>query len=257
MENSVRDTKEAKEGTAEIRNAVHQGIGSVCTGHIYGDRKGRFKDGEFVSTSAIVGIDGDLIQTRNSLYRIALASPSPIPSEGPVAVPVGWNTTSNARHEVKVRDYEDKLAGQIGSEIEARIKTGAEELFSVGQSVVRLPIVQSLIRSALATQPPAIPSGNALDRATEVLAAHEFERTNARTFDYATVEKRLNYLVEAEPRARALLAAGLLAAPLPAPEVWRPSLEKMRRYVEDTTLSERRTEMLAMIDGLLKGPPHA
>ena len=45
-------------------------------GALYGDRKGRFPDGERIHTSYIVsGPDADgIIRTRNSVYRVELAT---------------------------------------------------------------------------------------------------------------------------------------------------------------------------------------
>lgn len=66
--------------------------------------------------------------------------------------PLGWNTTSNARHEVKVRDYVEKLRADIGSEIEARIRAGlCDDLYGLGHEIVNLPRVKSLIQFATET----------------------------------------------------------------------------------------------------------
>lgn len=66
--------------------------------------------------------------------------------------PLGWNATSNARPEVKRRDYEDTLATQIGSEIEARVnqivRGGGDDLFGLGRKVLELPHVKSLLDCA-------------------------------------------------------------------------------------------------------------
>lgn len=63
--------------------------------------------------------------------------------------PFGWNTTSNARHEVKVRDYLDKLRGDIGSELEALIVTGrCDEYYALGAAVLEMRAVKSLIEFA-------------------------------------------------------------------------------------------------------------
>lgn len=78
-----------------------------------------------------------------------------------IGAPLGWNTTSNARLEVKLRDYRDNLRGQIGSEIEALIKSGQiDEYYALGCAVVDIPIVKSLIEfAARALSPPREESG--------------------------------------------------------------------------------------------------
>lgn len=61
--------------TAELRNVTRCGDGAWrpydhLSGDIYGDSRGRFIDGERVSTSKIVSVDGDVFTTRNSVYRV-------------------------------------------------------------------------------------------------------------------------------------------------------------------------------------------
>lgn len=64
--------------------------------------------------------------------------------------PHGWNTTSNARRAVLVRDYMDTLSAQIGATIEARVLTDNEvDLYGLGREVLALPHVKSLIDFAL------------------------------------------------------------------------------------------------------------
>jgi hypothetical protein len=75
---------------------------------------------------------------------------------------LGWNTSSNARHDVKVRDYTDKLRTDIATEIEARVKAGGEDLYSVACDVVDRPMMQSLI--ARATSPARDAAEGAEDR---------------------------------------------------------------------------------------------
>ncbi len=45
-------------------------VGNNINGDIYGDRKGRFADGTNVTTSRVVEVDGDIVVTRNSVYRV-------------------------------------------------------------------------------------------------------------------------------------------------------------------------------------------
>lgn len=39
-------------------------------GHVYGDTKGRFRDGDYITTSTITKEDGDVFKTRYSAYRV-------------------------------------------------------------------------------------------------------------------------------------------------------------------------------------------
>jgi hypothetical protein len=75
-------TPEELDGT--IKNAVIAPIYGRdqmrASGNLYGDRKGRFSDGEWIHTSAIVSGPDEhgIVRTRNSVYRIELAeSPRP------------------------------------------------------------------------------------------------------------------------------------------------------------------------------------
>lgn len=43
---------------------------SVIWGHIYDDILNRFPDGHFIHTAKIVKIEGDLVFTKNSVYRL-------------------------------------------------------------------------------------------------------------------------------------------------------------------------------------------
>lgn len=62
-----------------IKNATRFPWGPVdnptvmVNGRIYGDTKGRFPDGKLVTTSGIVKEEGDLIYTKNSVYRVEWA----------------------------------------------------------------------------------------------------------------------------------------------------------------------------------------
>ena len=49
----------------------------IALGNIYDDRKGRFNDGDSIHTSAITKQEGDVIWTRNSVYRIEVIEASP------------------------------------------------------------------------------------------------------------------------------------------------------------------------------------
>jgi len=43
----------------------------VFWGHIYGDVFNRFPDGHFIHTSAVVSVEGDLVETRNGhIYKL-------------------------------------------------------------------------------------------------------------------------------------------------------------------------------------------
>ncbi len=44
--------------------------GPCLSGDVYGDTKGRFRDGERVTTSTIFAETGDIFQTRYSVYRV-------------------------------------------------------------------------------------------------------------------------------------------------------------------------------------------
>lgn len=64
---------EVMEVTASLKNvwfAPVSGGKSIAYGYIYGDTKGRFLDGTHIRTSIVEKIEGDVITTRNSVYRI-------------------------------------------------------------------------------------------------------------------------------------------------------------------------------------------
>lgn len=42
----------------------------VVTGEVYSDSKNRFRDGEKISTSQVMGIEGTLLITRNTVYKL-------------------------------------------------------------------------------------------------------------------------------------------------------------------------------------------
>lgn len=58
--------------TAEVQRHNIRPIGelTLLQGYVYGDKRGRFRDGEFITSSAIERIEGDLVFTANSIYRI-------------------------------------------------------------------------------------------------------------------------------------------------------------------------------------------
>lgn len=42
----------------------------LVRGYIFGDRKGRFDDGTFIRTSHVQRVEGQIVHTRNSVYRL-------------------------------------------------------------------------------------------------------------------------------------------------------------------------------------------
>lgn len=60
------------EYTAELRDyySYPAGNSSVYVGRIYNDSKGRFVDGQIVRTSLVEKVDGDLVYTMNSVYKL-------------------------------------------------------------------------------------------------------------------------------------------------------------------------------------------
>ncbi|MDQ2066723.1 hypothetical protein Q9295_10070 [Xinfangfangia sp. CPCC 101601] len=52
-----------------IKDAIITDWG-IAVGYIHGDTKGRFIDGTLISTSRILKQEGDIIHTRNSVYRV-------------------------------------------------------------------------------------------------------------------------------------------------------------------------------------------
>lgn len=54
--------------TGTLKNAEH--AETCLRGQIYGDARGRFRDGEWIRTSYIVSEDGDTFTTRNSVYKV-------------------------------------------------------------------------------------------------------------------------------------------------------------------------------------------
>jgi hypothetical protein len=57
-----------------LRNAYRLNEGDprcpCLVGYVYGDTKGRFRDGDRVTTSTIVSEEGDVFRTRYSVYRV-------------------------------------------------------------------------------------------------------------------------------------------------------------------------------------------
>ena len=53
---------------AELHEAVFAGL--VLVGKVYNDKKGRFKDGETITTSKVVKSQGNIFQTRKSTYLV-------------------------------------------------------------------------------------------------------------------------------------------------------------------------------------------
>lgn len=55
---------------AELRSAIH--TNGQLYGYIFNDKKGRFKNGQYVMTSYVVKIDGNIYHTKNSTYLVDL-----------------------------------------------------------------------------------------------------------------------------------------------------------------------------------------
>ena len=70
--NEEKNMTDQIEVDGELRNVIFESVGEhvIAWGNIYDDRKGRFNDGDMVHTSAITKREGDVIWTRNSVYRI-------------------------------------------------------------------------------------------------------------------------------------------------------------------------------------------
>lgn len=45
----------------------------TVSGHIYGDKKGRFMDGTYIYTSTVLARTDNIITTRNSTYQLGAA----------------------------------------------------------------------------------------------------------------------------------------------------------------------------------------
>lgn len=62
-------TKTTPEYTAVLKNA--RWIGKSISGYIYGDKSGRFPDGELITTSSVNhGYGLEIYHTRNSVYKV-------------------------------------------------------------------------------------------------------------------------------------------------------------------------------------------
>lgn len=57
-------------GDAYIYRPCHDSHVYVITGYIYGDVLKRWKDGTRITTSAVQSIEGDLVHTLNSVYKV-------------------------------------------------------------------------------------------------------------------------------------------------------------------------------------------
>ena len=49
------------------------GGGIVAKGRIYNDKKGRFEDGEYIHTSVVESVEGNIVRTKNSVYELSYA----------------------------------------------------------------------------------------------------------------------------------------------------------------------------------------
>lgn len=61
--------------TGTLRNAHRVPKGDdhrapCLRGEVYGDARGRFRDGDIIVTSTILSEDGDVFTTRNNTYRV-------------------------------------------------------------------------------------------------------------------------------------------------------------------------------------------
>ena len=56
----------------EITGTINDWVksGQVIYGKIYGDTRGRFPDGTQIRTSKIDSIEGDIVYTQNSVYKL-------------------------------------------------------------------------------------------------------------------------------------------------------------------------------------------
>jgi hypothetical protein len=62
--------------TAELCDTYHSG--NKIVGFVYNDISGRFRDGEVIRTSSIVSEEGDVVATRDGVYKIVTWHPSEI-----------------------------------------------------------------------------------------------------------------------------------------------------------------------------------
>ena len=62
--------------TAKLKNAeiLKTSLGDIARGQIYGDVHRRFDDGEWIRTSYIKSVDGNIVTTRNSVYECEWAA---------------------------------------------------------------------------------------------------------------------------------------------------------------------------------------
>lgn len=66
---SEKHTAQEPEYDAILKNA--RWLGKSLSGHIYGDKKERFKDGTLVTTSTVShGYNMEIYHTRNSIYKV-------------------------------------------------------------------------------------------------------------------------------------------------------------------------------------------
>jgi hypothetical protein len=82
-----------------LRNAVRVPKGSdvrapCLAGNVYGDTRGRFYDGEYITTSTIFEEDGDVFTTRYSVYRVeSWADGTPVAANDNVPVDEGGSSS--------------------------------------------------------------------------------------------------------------------------------------------------------------------
>ena len=54
--------------TATLKN--YEGFDECYVGEIYSDTRGRFPDGTLVTTSKVLKVEGGLLYTKNSIYKL-------------------------------------------------------------------------------------------------------------------------------------------------------------------------------------------
>lgn len=109
-------------------------FGRVVVGQIYGDKKGRFPDGALVSTGPVIEeLDGGIIRTRNSVYKMELGRHP----KARTFKPGDWVKTTSGDVGIVFHDDgdpEDRDPYQVGW-----VERGSYANFSANELVPHLP----------------------------------------------------------------------------------------------------------------------
>lgn len=110
--------------------------GPCLSGQVYGDTKGRFFDGDWITTSTIVSEEGDVFQTRFSAYRVEswAEEPMSINESGEVSVTAAANDNVPLSLDAYLLVSLAEECTEVGQRISKALRFGLSEV-QPGQSL--------------------------------------------------------------------------------------------------------------------------